>query len=59
VCCVFSYLMTPQARPRNINDIMPMIGARFYSQLEMSHVRNDMLENELSKVCVMWSEFEG
>jgi len=45
--------MTPQARPRNINDIMPMIGARFYSQLELSHVQNDILENELSKVCVL------
>ncbi|VDL85109.1 unnamed protein product [Nippostrongylus brasiliensis] len=28
---------------------MPMIGARFYSQLETAQMRNDMLENELSK----------
>ncbi|KJH41198.1 hypothetical protein DICVIV_12828 [Dictyocaulus viviparus] len=27
-----------------------MIGARFYSQLETAQIRNDMLENELSKV---------
>jgi hypothetical protein len=47
--------MTPQARPRSINDIMPMIGARFYNQLEMSHIRTDILENELSKVCVVLS----
>ena len=44
------YLLTPQARPHSINDIMPMIGARFYSQLEATHLRNDLLENELSKV---------
>ncbi|KAK6060192.1 hypothetical protein COOONC_02153 [Cooperia oncophora] len=28
---------------------MPMIGARFYAQLETAQMRNDMLENELSK----------
>ncbi len=28
---------------------MPMIGARFYAQLEASQMRNDMLENELTK----------
>jgi PAB-dependent poly(A)-specific ribonuclease subunit 3 len=39
-----------QGRPRSINDIMPMIGARFYAQLEASQMRNDLLENELAKV---------
>jgi PAB-dependent poly(A)-specific ribonuclease subunit 3 len=38
------------ARHRSINDIMPMIGARFYTQLEAAQMRSDMLENELSKV---------
>ena len=33
-----------------MNDIMPMIGARFYTQLDASQLRNDLLENELAKV---------
>uniref|UniRef100_A0A914RIV7 Pan3 pseudokinase domain-containing protein n=1 Tax=Parascaris equorum TaxID=6256 RepID=A0A914RIV7_PAREQ len=28
---------------------MPMIGARFYAQLELAQMKNDLLENELSK----------
>lgn len=28
---------------------MPMIGARFYAQLETTQMKNDLLENELSK----------
>jgi len=44
------YLITPQPRPRNINDVMPMIGARFYSQLDATHLRNDVLEHALSRV---------
>lgn len=28
---------------------MPMIGARFYVQLEMTQMKTDMLENELTK----------
>jgi PAB-dependent poly(A)-specific ribonuclease subunit 3 len=43
------YLMTPQPHARNINDVMPMIGARFYSQLEATHLRNDILEQALSQ----------
>lgn len=44
------YLMreTPNAN-RSINDIMPMIGARFYTQLELMYQRDDVLTNELSK----------
>ncbi len=46
----FSYLLSPApGRMRNINDIMPMIGARFYAQLDSSQWRIDMLENELCK----------
>lgn len=46
-----SFLLSssPSGR-KSINEIMPMIGARFYSQLETAQMRNDMLENELSKV---------
>ena len=29
---------------------MPMIGARFYSQLDVTQSRSDLLENELLKV---------
>lgn len=34
---------------RSINDIMPMIGARFYNQLDAANARADLLENCLSK----------
>ena len=45
-----SFLLAPPApRPKNINDIMPIIGARFYAQLEASQLRIDMIENELAK----------
>ncbi|XP_013412688.1 PAN2-PAN3 deadenylation complex subunit pan3 isoform X1 [Lingula anatina] len=43
------YLLTNQNRMRSVNDIMPMIGARFYTQLDAAQLRNDVLENELSK----------
>lgn len=37
------------SRVRSINEVMPMIGARFYAQLELAQMKNDLLENELSK----------
>jgi len=37
------------ASPHSINDVMPMIGARFYSQLDVTQSRSDLLENELLK----------
>ncbi|PRD24883.1 UNVERIFIED_CONTAM: pan3 [Trichonephila clavipes] len=43
------YLLHHQTRPRSINDIMPMIGARFYTQLDAAQMRSDVIENELSK----------
>ncbi|VDM57166.1 unnamed protein product [Angiostrongylus costaricensis] len=46
---LISYLLSPQPTRKSINEIMPMIGARFYSQLESAQIRNDILENELSK----------
>ena len=42
---------------------MPMIGARFYAQIDNLHVRGDILENELAKVghvtCLMRSTNTG
>lgn len=35
---------------KSVNDIMPMIGARFYTQLEAAQVKCDVLEGELAKV---------
>lgn len=43
------YLLHSQTRPRSINDIMPMIGARFYTQLDAAQMRSDVIENELAK----------
>ena len=37
-------------KPKNINECMPMIGARFYAQIDNLHVRGDILENELANV---------
>ncbi|KAK3606405.1 hypothetical protein CHS0354_042055 [Potamilus streckersoni] len=43
------YLLSNQNRPRSVNDIMPMIGARFFTQLDTAQLRSDVMENELSK----------
>ncbi|KAJ3611477.1 hypothetical protein NHX12_021492 [Muraenolepis orangiensis] len=43
------YLLTEQSRMRSVNDIMPMIGARFYTQLDASQMRNDVIEEDLAK----------
>ncbi|XP_078042424.1 poly(A) specific ribonuclease subunit PAN3 [Augochlora pura] len=42
------YLLSNQAR-RSVTDLMPMIGARFYTQLDAALLRSDMLENEVAK----------
>lgn len=44
------YLLTDQNRLRSVNDIMPMIGARFYTQLDAAQMRNDVIEEDLAKV---------
>ena len=44
------YLLGNQNRPRSINDIMPMIGARFYTQLDSAQLRSDVIQNEMAKV---------
>lgn len=38
------------AHMKSVNDIMPMIGARFYTQLDAAQVKCDVLEGELAKV---------
>lgn len=46
----YRYLLTDQNRMRSVNDIMPMIGARFYTQLDAAQMRNDVIEEDLAKV---------
>ncbi|KAK0417085.1 hypothetical protein QR680_012825 [Steinernema hermaphroditum] len=46
---VIMYLLNQQQVRKSVNDLMPMIGARFYAQLEAAQSHNDYLENELSK----------
>ena len=43
------YLLTNPGRVKSVNDLMPMIGARFYTQLDASLQRCDMAEAELAK----------
>ncbi|XP_075775337.1 PAN2-PAN3 deadenylation complex subunit PAN3 isoform X2 [Pelodiscus sinensis] len=43
------YLLSDQNRLRSVNDIMPMIGARFYTQLDAAQMRNDVIEEDLAK----------
>lgn len=38
---------------KSVNDIMPMIGARFYTQLDAAQVKSDVLEGELAKVMLI------
>lgn len=47
-----SYLLTSPlpSHMKSVNDIMPMIGARFYTQLDAAQVKCDVLEGELAKV---------
>ncbi|XP_023016315.1 poly(A) specific ribonuclease subunit PAN3 [Leptinotarsa decemlineata] len=42
------YLLSSQQR-RSVTDLMPMIGARFYTQLDNLHNHIEVLDNELSK----------
>lgn len=43
------YLLTNPTRVKSVNDMMPMIGARFYAQLDAALLYNDTIEAELSK----------
>lgn len=42
------YLLSPQQR-KSVTDLMPMIGARFYTQLDNLHNHMEVLDHELSK----------
>ena len=44
---IHSYLLSQQRK--NLADLMPMIGARFYTQLDSLQSRTDVLENEMAK----------
>jgi len=48
---VCRYLLNNQQQQqhKSVIDLMPMIGARFYMQLDAIQIRADMLENEVSK----------
>lgn len=42
------YLLSNQQR-KTVTDLMPMIGARFYTQLDVLQLRTDVMENEIGK----------
>lgn len=48
---VISHLLlkSNSSQTKTINDIMPMIGARFYAQLDLAYQRYDILESETGK----------
>lgn len=48
---VHRYLLNNQQQQqhKSVIDLMPMIGARFYMQLDAIQIRADVLENEVSK----------
>ncbi|CAL1532457.1 unnamed protein product [Lymnaea stagnalis] len=43
------YLLQNTNRVRSVNDVMPMIGARFFTQLDTATLRSDVLDYELAK----------
>ncbi|XP_023349501.1 PAN2-PAN3 deadenylation complex subunit pan3 isoform X4 [Eurytemora carolleeae] len=43
------YLLTNSQRVKSVNDLMPMIGARFYTALDSAMQRSEMLEQELAR----------
>jgi len=43
------YLLTNSQRAKSVNDLMPMIGARFYTALDNCMQRSDQLETELQR----------
>jgi len=43
------YLLTNPTRLKTVNDLMPMIGARFYAQIDAALTHNDVIEAELAK----------
>ena len=51
VLLIIRYLLapSPHGHLKNLNDLMPMIGSRFYTELESSSRQNITLEAELGK----------
>lgn len=51
-CDFVRYLLSSPlpAHMKSVNDVMPMIGARFYTQLDAAQIKCDVLEGELAKV---------
>ena len=45
------YLLStsPSSRSKSIQEVMPMIGARFFSQLEAATLHADVLEDQLTR----------
>jgi len=43
------YLLTNSQRVKSVNDLMPMVGARFYTALDSVMQRTDSLEQELAR----------
>jgi len=43
------YLLTNPNRVKSVNDLMPMIGARFYVALDDAHKRIDLMETEMAR----------
>ncbi|KAG8257804.1 PAB-dependent poly(A)-specific ribonuclease subunit 3 [Homalodisca vitripennis] len=46
--CVGRFLLTGPSR-RSVVDLMPMIGARYYTYMDTTQLQCDILENELAK----------
>ncbi len=49
---LFRYLLSSSqgsSRSKNIQEVMPMIGARFFSQLETTSLQADILEDQLAR----------
>lgn len=48
---LFRYLLSTSqtTRVKSIQEVMPMIGARFFSQLEAATLHADILEDQLSR----------
>lgn len=50
ICLMYlRYLLTTTTNRRSVTDLMPMIGARFYTQLDALQCQCDRQEDELAK----------
>lgn len=55
---VLGYLLYPApGRMRNLNELMPMIGARFYMELETQSMHTTLLERV--RGCLCWFRADG